>query len=261
MEIWDLHCHLGGMPGATPEARLGHLLRYADRFGISRVCVSMGMSWEYDPSPEKFQQDNADVLRAIRAYPDRALGLVYLNPRFVPESLEQLDRHVANGPMVGIKLWVARRCIEPELDPIVRRAAELLAPVFQHTWIKVTGNLPGESTPMDLAMLAARYPNAKFICGHTGGDWEIGLRAVRDSQNVWVELGGGDPVSGFTEMAVRELGAGRVIFGSDAPGRSFASQLGKIYGARLSARDQSSILGGNLRRLLEPILSRKGFKV
>ena len=35
-----------------------------------------------------------------------------------------------------------------QLDPIVRRAAELKAVVFQHTWLKTTGNLPEESTPM-----------------------------------------------------------------------------------------------------------------
>ncbi len=28
--IWDLHGHLSGVPGLTPEERLGQLLRYAD---------------------------------------------------------------------------------------------------------------------------------------------------------------------------------------------------------------------------------------
>ena len=41
-EIWDLHCHLSGVPGNTPEARLGKLLEYADRMGIARLCVFMG---------------------------------------------------------------------------------------------------------------------------------------------------------------------------------------------------------------------------
>ena len=41
------------------------------------------------------------------------------------------------------------------------QTAELKAPIFQHTWIKTTGNYPGESTPMDLAALAARYPELR----------------------------------------------------------------------------------------------------
>jgi hypothetical protein len=72
-EIWDAHCHLSGVPGDTPEARLGKLLEYADRMGIARLCVFMGLKWNYDPSPETMRQENDDVLRAIRAFPDRVL--------------------------------------------------------------------------------------------------------------------------------------------------------------------------------------------
>jgi len=162
--------------------------------------------------------------------------------------------------MVGVKLWVARRAEAPELDPIVGRAAELEAVVFQHTWMKVAGNLPGESTPMDLAALAARHPGASLICGHTGGDWERGIRAVRAHRNVAVDLAGGDPVAGITEMAVRELGAERVIYGSDAGGRSFATQLAKVQGADVPDEAKRLILAGNLKRLLGPILKAKGVR-
>lgn len=260
-EIWDLHCHLSNVPGKTPEERLGQLLRYADRMVVARLCVYMGMVWDYDPSPEKFRTDNDEVLRAIGQYPDRAFGFVYLNPKHVQASLDELERCVANGPMIGIKLWVAHHANTPELEPIVARAAELKAPIFQHTWIKITGQLPGETTPEMLAELAARHPEATFICGHSGGDWEVGLRAIRDYPNIYTELGGGDPAAGFTEMAVREVGAERVIFGSDIGGRSYASQLAKVVGAEISAREKAMILGENLRRVLEPILKAKGVKV
>ena len=160
--------------------------------------------------------------------------------------------------MVGVKLWVAQHCNAAELDPIIARATELKAVVFQHTWVKITGNLPGESTPMELAELAARHPQATLICGHSGGDWEIGLRAIRSHKNVYADLGGGDPTAGFTEMAVRELGAERVLYGSDVGGRSFASQLAKVFGADVSESDKRLVLGENLRRILRPILKAKG---
>lgn len=258
MEIWDLHCHLSGLPGTTPEARLETLLRYADRMGVARLCVFMGMEFSQDPSPEKLRQENDEVLRAIGAHPDRAVGFVYLNPRHTQASLDELNRCVRDGPMVGVKLWVAMRCNGPELDPIIARAAELGALVYQHAWLKVTGNLPGESTPQELAELAARHPRAMLVCGHTGGDWEVGLKTIRPHDNVYADLAGGDPAAGLTEMAVRELGADRVIYGSDVPGRSFASQLAKVRGADVPAGVQRQILGGNLRRLLTPILRRKG---
>jgi predicted TIM-barrel fold metal-dependent hydrolase len=117
--------------------------------------------------------------------------------------------------------------------------------------------LPGESTPTELAELARRHPAAALICGHTGADWEIGIRSIRDCKNVSVDLSGSDPCAGMTEMAVRELGAERVIFGSDAGGRSFASQLGKVTGADISEAAKRLILGGNFKRLLTPILKEK----
>jgi len=261
MTIWDAHIHLSGVPGDTPEARLERLLEYADRLGIERVCVFMGMKWSYDPSPDDLRQQNDEVWRAIRHFPERAFGFVYLNPNHLAASLAALDRCVRDGPMVGVKLWVARRCHEPALDPLVRRAAELKAVVLQHTYLKATGNLPGESTPTDLAQLAARHPDASFIAAHTGADWELGIRALRDTPNVSVELCGFDPTAGVTEMAVREVGAARVLYGSDAGGRSFASQLAKVLGAQISTADKQLILRDNLKRLLTPILQTKGVRI
>ena len=144
---------------------------------------------------------------------------------------------------------------------MVARATALHAPVFQHTWLKAAGNLPGESTPADLAELAGRHPEAVLICGHTGVDWEAGLQAIQNSPNVYSDLSGSDPTAGFTETAVAMLGAERVLFGTDAGGRSFASQLAKINGAELAERDRALILGGNLQRLLAPILVTKGVTV
>ena len=237
------------------------LVAFADRMGIERLCVCMGMTWSYDPSPEDMRRQNDDVLAALKGWHDRAFGFVYLNPNHVEVRLAELDRCVRDGPMVGVKLWVARHCNIPALDPIVVRATELKAPILQHTYIKATGNLPGESTPMELAELARRHPAAVFIGAHTGADWEIGIRAVRDCKNVSVDLCGFDPTAGVTEMAVRELGAERVLYGSDAGGRSFASQLGKVFGADIPASAKKLILGENLKRLLKPILKQKGVRV
>ena len=257
-EIWDLHGHLAGGSGRTPADRMQRLIQVADRVGVTKICVYMGMTFSYDPTPEEFRRQNDEVLQALQVAGRRALGFVYLNPKYVDESVRELNRCVADGPMVGVKLWVAMHADSTNLDPILTRATELNAVVFQHTWIKVSGNLAGESTPMDLAILAARHPQARLICGHTGGDWELGIRAIRSSEHVAIDLGGGEPMAGFTEMAMRELGPQRIIYGSDVPGRGFGTQLAKVYGANLSQQDRQSILAGNLKRMLGPILKSKG---
>jgi predicted TIM-barrel fold metal-dependent hydrolase len=258
--IWDAHTHLSGVSG-TVEQRVDGLLAYADRMGIERLVVFMGTSFVADPSPDELRRQNDEVLRAIEHRPDRVLGMVYLNPKHTQASLDELQRCVADGPMIGVKLWIAMQCRHPELDPLVRRAVELQVPLLQHAYRRVDDNLPGESSPRDVAILADRHPDASFICAHTGNDWERGIRAIRAAPNVWAEICGSDPTAGFVEMAVRELGAERVIYGSDAGGRSFASQLAKVYSANLPDAARRLVLGGNLRRLLAPALAARGVEL
>ena len=256
--IWDLHGHLSGLPGATPTERMARLMEIARRMGVERQCICMGQTFAQDPSPAELRQQNDEVLEALAHHRDRALGLVYLNPRHTEASLTELDRCVAQGPMVGVKLWVAVRCSSELLDPLVTRATELKVPILQHTWHKTTGNLPGESTTADLVELARRHPQARFICGHAGGDWRLGISAIRNSPNIWVETAGFDPTTGMVEMAVRELGAERVLYGSDVPGRSYASQLAKVRGAGIEEFQRRMILRDNLRGLLLPLLQARG---
>jgi uncharacterized protein len=259
--IWDLHCHIAGFDGRTPDEKMAELMRFADRMGIDRVCVYMGYPMETDPSPDTLRAQNNQVLQALSHWHHRAFGFVYLNPKHLQASLDELNRCVRDGPMVGVKLWVAQRANSANLDPIIERAAALKAVIFQHTWIKTGGNLPGESTSMDLAELARRHPQTAIICGHTGGNWELGIRVIRGVKNLYSDLAGSDPTAGFTEMAVRELGAGRVIYGSDVGGRSFASQLGKVMGAAIPQAAKDRILGANLQALMMPILNAKGVRL
>jgi predicted TIM-barrel fold metal-dependent hydrolase len=257
--IWDLHTHFSGFGGRTPEECMANVITIGDRLGVDRFMLYLGFDRYEDPSPADLRKANDDVLQALSHWHHRAFAFVYLNPNHLDFSLQELDRCVRDGPMVGVKLWVAKRCDSPEVDTLIERATKYKAVIFQHTWFKTGGNQRGESTPQELAALARRHPDARIICGHTGGDWEIGIRAVRDVKSVCVDLAGSDPTAGFTEMAVRELGAERVIFGSDAGGRSIASQLGKVVGADISEKARNLILGENLKRLLTPILTSKGF--
>jgi predicted TIM-barrel fold metal-dependent hydrolase len=258
--IWDVHSHLEALTGDTPEARMEILVQHMDRLGIERLILSQGYG-EHMPysTPEQVREENDRVMRAVKHFPDRAYGAVFLNPQNVEFSLQEFDRCVRDGPMVSIgELETDIRCNSPKLDPIVERAISMNVPILQHTWLKTGGRDPDESTPFDVVELARRHPQGHFICGHTGGTWELGIRAIRDTKNVYAEIAGSDPVNGFVEMAVRELGAERVIYGSDVGGRTFASQMAKVIGAEIPESAKKLILGGNLRRLLKPVLQAKG---
>lgn len=260
--IWDAHSHLHSAPGDTPEARMEALIRCADRLGIERVILSQGYSADLHPTRDQLREENNRVLRAVRRFPDRAYGSVYLSPSFLEFSLQEFDRCVRDGPMVGVgELEADMRCNAAELDPIVQRAISMKAPILQHTWLKLDGNLQGESSPYDLVELARRHPDANFICAHTGGDWERGIRIIRTTKNICAGIAGFDPTAGVVEMAVRELGPERVVYGSDVGGRSFASQLSKVMSADIPDSAKELILGGNLRRLFTPALRARGYRV
>jgi len=258
--IWDLHCHLSGVSGKTPEQRMTQLMVYADRMQIDRLVFFMGFPFSQRPTPDDLRTQNDQVLQALTHHHDRAFGFAYVSPEHVQTSLDEIKRCVRDGPMVGIKLWVAKRCRESDVDAIITAAADLQAAIYQHTWIKTAGNYDGESTPDDLAAMAARFPDVPLICGHTGGNWELGIRSIRAHKNVSIGIGGSDPTSGMIEMAARELGPKRIIYGSDIGGRSFASQLAKVQGAEIGEATKQRILGENLKRMLTPILKSKGVR-
>jgi hypothetical protein len=174
---------------------------------------------------------------------------------------------------VGIKYYGGNPggvvCSHPNNDAIVRLAGELKALIYVHTWMKIGGdprrpggdNERGESTPMDLAQLAERFPDVTFLCGHSGGDWELGVQAVRRLPNVYIEFSGSDPHSGQVDYTVGEVGASRLVWGGHGPSRSYSTELGKVLDADLTQDQRLQILGGNLRRIAEPIFRRKGFSL
>ena len=249
--IIDCHVHPTSAVGEGPARCAEEMLRYADRMGIEWLGTSLGPTFIHQPTAAEIEADNDFNAQLIALHPNRFFGYVNLNPNLLYHSLHELDERVADGPFVGIKLWVAMRCDHPNVDAICERAAELQAPILQHTFFRAGGNLGGESSPDDVAALASRHPEVIFIAAHTGLNWERGIRAVADQPNVFVDTCGFDPEMGFTEMAVKWLGAERVVYGSDASGRSFASQLAKVFGADISDGDRELILSGNMRRVLD----------
>ena len=157
-------------------------------------------------------------------------------------------------------------CSHPNNDAIIRLAAELKAVIYIHTWMNVGGqprrpgggNERGESTPMDVALLAERFPEVPLICGHSGGDWELGVRAVRQRPNVYIEFSGSDPHSGQVDYTVAELGADRLVWGGHGPSRSYSTELSKVLDADLNDAQRRQIFGGNLRRIAASDLPPEG---
>jgi predicted TIM-barrel fold metal-dependent hydrolase len=247
--IIDMHCHV--MDDASERAKVDRLLELAGRFGIERLITSMGKDLVVQPTADQIREANDHVIGLVKGWPGRIHGYCYLNPRLGRSAcLDELQRCLDAG-LIAIKLWVACACDAPEVFPIVERAIDLDIPILQHSWLKTEGNMPEETEPRQIADLAARYPQARLIMAHCGGAWEYGVKAVRRSPNVFADISGANPTQGLLEMALRDLGAERILFGSDAPLRSFASQIAKVDGVKVSQKMRQMILCGNAMKLFK----------
>jgi uncharacterized protein len=261
--IWDSYFTPSySHPGPDGSSRLladVELAMPAIRKGqFEKLCYfpHVGIGTTSDPAYEKLARSNSGViLKPLERWPNLLIGMIHLNANDVNASLDALNRWLRDGPMLGVYFPGsgpgAMTCTHRNFDPLVERIQELDGVIMQHTWFKTggkTGN--GESTPSELAELAARHPEQKFVCAHAGGEWERGIQAVRESSNVLLETSGFDATAGFIEMAVRQVGAERIVFGSHLPSRSLGTELGKVVGAEISERDRKLILGENFRELL-----------
>jgi uncharacterized protein (TIGR03086 family) len=137
--------------------------------------------------------------------------LVWVSP--AGPDVEELRRRLADGA-VGLKLhpsYDEYPADTPALDPFLEVAAEAGAPVTVHT-------APGPSDPDLVRRLAERFPQVPFVLYHTFlGPPEGRRRAARHAQqlpNLYLETSWCR--SAEVRRLIDEVGADRVLFGSDA---------------------------------------------
>jgi len=268
--IWDSHFH-GFYTAGNPIEQYERNSFYVERMGIERsISVEIGGTLPKPVVPSPYDNEIAGLLERDQA---KLSGIISIDPGFPDESCAKMEKWIKHGPCIGIKYVGGNQrgmpCSHPNSDPIIRYAAELNATIYIHTWLKIGGkpalpgggNLPGESTPMDVTLLSRRFPQVRLICGHSGGDWELGARVVRPYKNISFEFAGSDPHSGSVDYAIKELGVDRIVWGGHGPSRSYATELGKVLDADLSTAERLKIFGGNFRKIAAPIFHRKGIKI
>ena len=269
LRIWDIHYH--GFFNAGIQSHEENLF-YVERMGIERMLSLDIAGSPTDPLGATIPDEKKKEIREyLEQHSDRVSGLIPIDPSKPVESCRKIEEWVANGPCIGIKYYGGNPggivCSHPDNDAIIRLAAELKAVIYIHSWLHVGGkprrpggnNVPGESTPMDVALLAERFPDVPLVCGHSGGDWELGVRAVRPHENVLIEFSGSDPHSGQVDFTVRQVGASRLVWGGHGPSRSYSTELSKVLDADLTHDERLQIFGGNLRRIAAAIFRQKGY--
>jgi len=245
IEIIDFHAHLGPYYNMhVPDADAPAMIRNMDRCGIDKAVVSATLSFDTD-----IVLGNDMTIQALAAFPGRMYGACAVSGNYPEISLDELARMMANPAVVMVKVhpWSTRcKMNDRRMKRIYDFAAERGLFILVHTWLD--GDPYGSQ---DLfAAVAADYPPIKWLMGHSGGPYGS-VRAVEIAQkldNVFLDLTLSMCPAQQVEYFVREVGADRVLFGTDNPFIDPRPQIGRVALARISDEDKVKIFGGNVRR-------------
>ncbi len=209
-----------------------------DRIGIRVAAVSSLLALAGD-----VRGGNDETAAAMRAYPDRFVGYCHVNANYPDDMQPELERCLALPGFRGIKIYqVGVPYDDARFAPVWAMARERRLPVLAHTW-------GGSLTRLDQAAL--QNPDVPVFAAHAGSDfaYQAYLDAARRAPNLYLDLTYSREHTNMIEHFVAELGAERIVWGTDAPLFSMAQQTAKVLTARIPDAAKRLILGGTAARL------------
>jgi hypothetical protein len=235
--VIDAHCHAGrGQALSAPwtsRADLEVTLRHMADAGIDRTVI-------FPINNPEYEKANQEIAEICRRHPDKFIGFAKHDPQAEAGRIAALlRREVRELGLRGLKLH--RLPTREVLDAV----AELGIPVLYHP-----------ERVANFHMIASEYPSVSFVMAHLGNfasrEWTEHIEAIevaRRYPNVHLETSS-VVFFKFLEMAARELGAGKLIFGSDGPELDSRVELYKIKLLKLPPAEEARVVGGNIARLL-----------
>ena len=235
--VIDCHVHAGTATGLTAPwttiADPREILRRSQEAGIDKACI-------FPISHDTFEEANREIAEIVNRYPGRFIGFAKHDPVKEKGRIRaMLLRECRELGLRGLKLHVAPT---PE---VLDTVAELGIPVLWH---------PARVQLFDEVVRA--YPTVDFIMAHLGSDLSADWREHRKAielagrhSNVYLDTGG-VVLTRYLEQAVKELGPGKIVYGSDEPEVDCRLEIFKVRVLKLPKEHEAMILGGNLLRLL-----------
>ena len=250
MKIIDCHVHPSAVPNYTEE--VDHFITHMRAHGIGCMIASdLGEKWVAYPDKETLSKANSRLLEMVRKYPEELFYLVYINPQ-LDNWREELARHEKSA--CGVKLWISLKApgstdLTASIE-VIKAAAERKLPVLIHCFERTDGNAGGSVRIDEIISMAEAVPDSTLIAAHSNGNWrKLIAKAARVPENIFFDVSGCFPERTMVRRLVDCFGSRRVLFGTDAPGRSFGSQLNKVFSANLSEAELNDVLYENARRI------------
>ena len=242
--IIDVHAHI--LPYYDIQQDKADCLRAMETYGIDKLYVSSVGA--HVPDEAEVETLNREVADFVREHPKEIGGYVYLNPAH-SNAMDVLRRGIEEQAMDGIKLWVATFCDDARVNPIAEKAIEYNIPVLLHAFHKARGQYCTETVGNNVAELALRYPELKIIMAHLGGNCYHGIPCIKHLPNVWVDHSGSIVRADDLRYTIKNIGADRVLFGTDLPGL-VSGCIGQVLEAA-DGEDREKIFSKNALKLFD----------
>lgn len=238
----DAHVRIGASREATLDA--DKLLSTMDDLEVDRALIA--------PSEREIafanEDGNAATAAAAAASGGRLLAYAVATP-WRGDALDVLAR-ARDAGAVALAVDPALQgfdLLDGLLDPLLGFARDAGWPVYVRT------GTPPTALPLPLATLARRHPDLAIIMGRSGATdfWIDAVPALRHAPNLYADTSYApwDTVlSSFS--ADPSIGAGRVVFCTDAPYTVPSAELGRVLDWPVSDVDRAAVLGGTVAGLL-----------
>jgi len=255
----DVHAHYGTcvrkglalqtelMSGSADE-----VVELANRCGTQLTFAS--------PLSALFPRGEANVVagndEAFQIVP-RKPGLrqyVVIHP-LIEETYRQAERMLQSPHCVGIKIHPEEHCY-----PIREHGREIFSFAANHQAVVLTHSGEERSLPMDFVPFANDFPEVKLILAHLGcgfdGDLSHQVRAIQacNRGNVYVDTSSASSITNnLIEWGVKQLGADRLLYGTDTPLYFAPMQRARIDFADITDADKKLILRDNALKLFSEV--------
>ncbi len=251
--IVDTHTHLGEIVSfRSLDTTVETMLSVMDHLGID-MAIEMHMAG-LGPLEVAYEMSEA----AFELSGGRLPYAMIYNPLYMDESLAWVRKSLDRPGAVGIKIHPSLNRTYPEdprYEPIWELAADRGVPIITHSWAVSDYNpVQKYATPDHFGHYVARYPQVNLVLGHAGGLYAGNLAAAdlaRRYHNVYMDLSGDAYSFGLIEWLVDQVGAARLLFGSDVNWIDQRTHLGRVLDADITLEQKQLILGENAQRLFD----------
>lgn len=190
--------------------------------------------------------DNAYISSVVGAHPDRLIGFGQVNPRS-RQAVEEVEQFAEKG-LRGVKL-------HPTMHGYHFADHGLLDPIFdacRHSALIVLINALDDPfcAPFAVEEISRGFTDVPVLLAHMGTVWNVSeaILVARRNRQIYLETSSTQLID--VKMAYGNVGAEKIVMGTDWPGSDFVLERLKIKRAIADPAERALVEGLNLSRLL-----------